>query len=307
MSVTAKTLPDIADVEERLHKVLASNLPDFLDVTSVSRSEVSTQQRFTGVSVFFIFLVLLALYVFRSVQGSPLYTALLIFLALWMIVMLFSGHKWLQNKKLLAREMNMALVSVLNSTLERTFMYTHNADHQAETVQLLKESNLMTVAELEIESDDMYTAYDDREVSFRELVVTQKVSSDDTKTNTPVTLFKGVFVVATLNRSELAETYISTENDKEGFAHRTFWSNVLNLGTVKETELEWNDFEKDLHVATSDPTAAREILTPDFMQHLHEWWLEHKLNIRIAFKQDKMYLLLPESSIHIQSTTTSTE
>ena len=149
----------------------------------------------------------------------------------------------------------------------------------------------------------MWTLYTDNEVTVRELIVKQWQQSG--KNRTLVEIFKGVLVVANLPKTHSASTYVSTENDKSGFAHKTFWSDLFSLNKVEETELEWNDFENDLHVASDDPSAAREILTPDFMLDLHDWWLEHKLNMRIAFRGDKMYMLLPESSVRISSTTLS--
>jgi hypothetical protein len=77
---------------------------------------------------------------------------------------------------------------------------------------------------------------------------------------------------------------------------------------VKETKFEWNDFEELLHVATDNNREAREILTPEFMTDLYDWWKNHgKLNIRIAFVGNLMYMLFPDGQIRFEKTVSSVE
>lgn len=71
---------------------------------------------------------------------------------------------------------------------------------------------------------------------------------------------------------------------------------------VQETILEWNDFEKLLHVATNNETEARYILTPDMMSNLYDWWIPKKQNIRLSFVSNKMYILFPDNTIRIGTT-----
>jgi hypothetical protein len=101
-----------------------------------------------------------------------------------------------------------------------------------------------------------------------------------------------------LNKQLTGRTYISAEGDKQGFAHITFWRRLLQSSTIRETTLEWNQFENALHVATDNPREAREILTPDFMSQLYDWWQEQSnQNIRIAFYNNKMAILFPDPMI----------
>lgn len=298
-------LPDIATLENQLKIVLKSNLPDFLSATHSRREEVIGNRRFTVVAFLFALAVITALYFVQSKYGSLVTNILVGCAMIWLIVVLVTGRRWMTNDKLLAKEMSMALVPILTNVFDRMLMYTHDNAHSDETKQLLIESELMTINDITVTSDDIYTVYGEQEVSFRELMVTQKVRNSKGESTT-VEVFKGVFMVAKLGQTHDAETYISTEGDRSGFAHRTFWSDLLENSEVRETVLEWNDFEKDLHVASSDGRKAREILTPEFMQDLYTWWLENKLNVRIAFKGDKMFLLLPEASIKLGTSTTST-
>ena len=114
-------------------------------------------------------------------------------------------------------------------------------------------------------------------------------------------IFKGYFAVYKLNRVCKGKTFVSTEGDLYGFAHRTYWEG-LTRGDVKETIFEWNDFENLLHVATNDEVEAREIITTDFMQDLYNWWNPQANNIRISFVGDYMYLLYPDEQIRFDET-----
>tara|TARA_B100000508_G_C11461072_1_gene279286 strand:- start:1479 stop:2477 length:999 start_codon:yes stop_codon:yes gene_type:complete len=298
-------LPDIAALEAKLDSVLASSLTDFLSATHTRRQELISARRFAAIAGSFAFAIVAALYILSDTYGQWFGNVMIGVAMVWVVLIIVAGRRWLMNERLLAKEMNMAMVPILADIFDRQFMYTHNEVHQEETRQLLFESKLITLPKLTITSDDMYHVYNKENVSFRELHVTRRVKRGKSETTEEV--FKGVFMVAGLPKEHPAETYVSTEGDRSGFAHRTFWHDVFEFGDIEETELEWNDFERDLHVASSDGRVAREVLTPDFMQDLHEWWLEHKLNIRIAFKGRMMYMLLPDASIQIGSSTTSTK
>ncbi|MCA9356583.1 DUF3137 domain-containing protein [Candidatus Nomurabacteria bacterium] len=309
MKTIKERIPDIKTLESLLDGVIESSLTDFLQSTHARREEVIVNFKLTLLSLFFSIAILIGL---SFLEGSHKDTMVEKILtgssAVWLTVVLLSGRQWLTKSKLLAREMNMALVPIFTNTLDRMMMYTNDSEHRDDIKSLLEESSLMTIEEkYQIFSDDTYTIYADTDILVRELMVIKVEKNRDGKLDSNTVIFKGVLVSTTLNRSNEAEIYISTEGDKRGFAHQSFWSRLTGLSEVKETILEWNDFEKDLHVATTNPTAAREILTPEFMQDLHAWWSEHKLNIRIAFKGNKMYMLLPEESIKIDSTTTSTK
>ena len=83
---------------------------------------------------------------------------------------------------------------------------------------------------------------------------------------------------------------------------------IDNENQIKETKFEWNDFEELLHVATDNNREAREILTPQFMSDLHDWWKnQEKLNIRIAFVGNLMYMLFPDGQIRFEQTVSKVE
>ncbi len=117
-------------------------------------------------------------------------------------------------------------------------------------------------------------------------------------------IFKGYSVSYELPHVLEGKTFISTEGDKYGFGHRTFWS-VVSEGGAQETTLEWNDFEELLHVATTDRVEARYILTPRFMMELHDWWKSKETNIRMSFIGNRVYMLFPDDQIRIDETVDS--
>lgn len=310
-------LPDIDSVKRQLDTVLQSDLSSFVTATNGCRKGVVISRRLAVMAFVFVLIVIAALVFAQTRYSGLLNTALICSAVLWLLVVLVFGRKWFVNEKLLAREMSMALVPILSNVLDRPIVYSYDATHCEETLQLLKDSELMTHANIRIDVDDQYVVYGEQDISFRELVVFQHfttsaaVSDDAANVESDVKLFKGVFVVMTLPKEHAAETYISTRNDKNGFAHQTFWSDILCFSGVKEVKLEWNEFSRDLYVASSNATVARELLTPHFMQQLHDRWEEpgfakHR-NTRISFKGNKMYMLLPEETVKIATGTTSTQ
>ena len=304
---TKHRLPNLPAVQAKLKSVLESGLTNFLHSTHSRRLEVVGNRRFTILSFFFAIAVIVALFFIRNSYGALVTNVLVGCAMVWLLLVLLTGRRWVTNDRLLAKEMSMALVPVLTNVFDRLMIYSHDSDNSNAARALLADSELMTIDDVKVVSDDVYTVFGNKEVSFSELLVTKKLEVADNTPEKEVELFRGVLVVAGLGRAYRGETYVSTEGDRSGFAHRTFWSDVLENSDVKETVLEWNDFEKDLHVASSDPVETREILNPEFMKDLYEWWLDHKLNVRISFKDDKMYLLLPESSIQMSESTTSTK
>jgi hypothetical protein len=61
-------------------------------------------------------------------------------------------------------------------------------------------------------------------------------------------------------------------------------------------------------VATDNGREAREVLTTEFMTDLYDWWKSHeKLNIRIAFVGNLMYMLFPDSQIRFEKTVSKVE
>ncbi|MCA9362580.1 DUF3137 domain-containing protein [Candidatus Kaiserbacteria bacterium] len=309
MSRLREQIPTVDALSARLEKVLAADLANFLRATRDRREQVRANIRYVITAGLF----LIALFVFLFITslnftaGEWKFRIVTMLALLWSVVLLVYGRSWFLNAQLLAREMNMALASVFGNVFDYSFVYTHNTDIKRQVTEHLKRSALLTADDLVVHTDDSYQIYGDTQTTLYELLLTKQILQKQGIEYEEMEVFRGLFVVTALSTIHAAETYISTEGDTHGFAHRTFWTDLFESGTVKETQLEWNEFEADLHVASSDGTVAREVLTPAFMQDLHSWWLEHKLHFRIAIKQNELFLLIPESTIQIASSTTSTD
>ncbi len=142
--------------------------------------------------------------------------------------------------------------------------------------------------------DDMFVSKSNTGLKLSEMQLT--VGSGKHKK----VVFKGLFFNSDINRHFQGETYIKT--DKEGFlspgAGGTFGTNEsrkIFSSTVKKTELEWNDFEKILDVHTNNEQEAREILDPQFMEILYEWWHTHKKPLRLSFNKKNFYMTIPST------------
>lgn len=218
-----------------------------------------------------------------------------------MIVMLIVIHRygssWFKSQAALTLKLNSILTSLLTDVLDQTFTWQKSEIHEEETKRLFHESGLMIESIDLVKADDLYACQTPYPISFRELFAVRKERNGN-HTNT-VILFQGLFIILTLPKTLQAETFISTEGDSSGFAHSSFWGRVIGQSKIEETKMEWNDFEKSLHVASSDGAEARYILTTDFMEALYNWWQVGKENIRIKFSDNRMQMLLPDGRIKI--------
>ena len=115
------------------------------------------------------------------------------------------------------------------------------------------------------------------------------------------TVFKGYFVVTKLQRPLKGKTFVTTDNDTSGYAGLSVLSGILK-SDMRETVLEWNEFEGKLRVTTNSEVEARYILSTDFMDDLYSWWKEKHSKIRISFVGEHMYLVFPDESLRFNHT-----
>lgn len=101
------------------------------------------------------------------------------------------------------------------------------------------------------------------------------------------TVFKGVFMILEFNKSFKSDTYVFNDS---GIFNRLGG----RFGT-KQVKLEDPVFEKEFEVYSNDQMEARYILTPDFMDKLVELKIKAQGKMRVAFKNNKMYLAISSS------------
>lgn len=167
-------------------------------------------------------------------------------------------------------------------------------------ITLLDHSELITEPRNQLKIDNVIQA----DLAGKTLVVAEldvKHVTGSGKNRSVKQIFTGYFVAFDTNYNVSSKTFVSTENDNSGFGNQTFFNSLADNG-VKETKLEWNDFENLLRVATDNPIDARYILTTDFMNDLYNWWQGKKVEIRISFVGGRMYLLFPDDRIRFDGT-----
>lgn len=184
---------------------------------------------------------------------------------------------------------------------------TKESVSQQEIIALLDHSELITERRNRYEIDDMVISeYEGRSLFVAELNV--KHVSGSGKNRRIRKVFHGILITHDLPKTLTGKTFITTEGDKRGFGEVSWWRRWFKKQEApKETILEWNDFENKLHVATTDMTEARYILTPDFMSTLYDWWVIRKGKIRVSFIDNRMYVLYPDKNVKIGVSTVSLE
>lgn len=206
----------------------------------------------------------------------------------------------LTNVLFASKEVGAAGVFTLRSSNSPLSILSDTLSEAATALSLLSDSELITESHNTNTVGDLVTAtYGDSHISFAELDIRHETGSG--KNRSVRNIFKGYLVVYDLDRTLTGKTFISTEGDTSGWGHKSFWSS-LKEGGVKETQLEWPEFENLLHVATTDGAEARYVLTTDFMQDLHEWWKKEKGNIRLSFIGKRMYILFPDAQVQLHGT-----
>ncbi len=170
------------------------------------------------------------------------------------------------------------------------------------TLALVDYSELVTEQHNRFEIDDLFTfSLLGSNVFIAEAHISHITSSG--KTRHTKEIFHGYFVSYDLLKPLMGKTFISTDGDRSGFGHRSFWS-ALTADGAQDTVLEWNEFEDLLHVAATDPVEARTILTPDVMSRLYDWWAgqNRQQNIRLSFLGTHVHVLFPSSEVHMLQT-----
>lgn len=247
-----------------------------------------------------------------GIFGDILGTILTILFFPFVIVLGILGWRLMRDKNNVVQRFNTGINKILFPKAIELFGLTgsyleskkEGSSAIADVTNLLMHSELVTEPHNHTKIDDMmHIPWADREegtLFIAELDLKHVTGSG--KNRRVKHIFSGYFVSFDLERPLAGKTFISTEGDTRGFGHRSFWKGVTGGQKLEVTELEWNDFENLLHVATTNPTEARYILTTNFMTDLYDWWKDKKRNIRIAFIGSRMYVLFPDTGIRFNNT-----
>lgn len=301
MKSIKQNLPTEVSLRGRLDEVWGDLTDTLLKETHDERQQMSAYQTPLIISGSVSAAAGLVLYFSGGVVALLVLIVALVFAA-------YYGYQWYDAHLAYTRKLNTLIYKLVFRFFDmeaKHFQGTEdfdNAAKQALVQQRLSESKLLTEDTDKIQVGDVVEgSYADNALLVAEVKATREEGSG--KHRRTVTVFHGLFATFAIDKQLTGVTFISTEGDESGYGHRDFWGRITGKSRVEETELEWNDFERDLHVATSDGSEARYILSPDFMQDLHAWWLREKRNIRIVFRDNTMSMLLPDKDVKVQFTT----
>lgn len=172
----------------------------------------------------------------------------------------------------------------------------------AQVKELLDHSELITEDRNRMMVDDMFTVTVYNRTLFASELDVKNITGSG-KHRRVKKIFSGYFVSYDLPKELSGKTFVTTEGDTNGFADQSHLS-FFTKPDAAVTELEWNAFEDKLHVVTDNPSEARYILTPDFMQDLYDWCVEKHQKIRLSFVASRMYALFPDNTIRFNKTIT---
>jgi hypothetical protein len=292
-------IQDEVQLIERAKSALQAEKEQIIAVTSHNRELVQNAKRNTFVAMFCFCVVCVFFTFLENWFLIAIALLVLVSLALW-------GHyvllQYIKAQKDLASKLNSLLVGVFTKTLG---FEVKTSPHSLDAKEVFTASGLSVDSYDNFFSDDTYSFATQYPTVVREIKSTKQQNTG--KSSRTITVFQGTFIEVTLTKKLEGQTYISTEGDKLGMAHQSFWGSVLGGNAVTETTLEWNEFERDLHVATNNGSEARYILTPNFMLDLHTWWSQKKENIRLVFKENKLFMLLPDRQVKIGSSITEVD
>lgn len=305
MSNLKQQIPDLLSLEQVIEVVFAKGVVEFVTNTKKRRLAVIINRRYFVLSILAFIFTVLALYLaYNYLSGNLLNLAMMYLMALVMAIIIFS-ERWHRELKILAKEINLALVPTITTCFNRLVLYTQDGEQSEAMEAVLRESQLITEGFSNLIAEDTYSFFDPYQITVRELQFTKEKQT--AKLSLDTRLFHGVLVEVELPMTFSGITFISTEGNQNDSSHEEFWSDLLVNSEAKEVQFEGNKFEHDLHIATINPAEALSILTSDFINNLHDWWLENKENIRIVFNGNKISMLFPEVRIKIGTDTTSAE
>jgi len=291
----AKLKEKISDqviLAEVVDSVLDLSLKDFIDKTDSARQRFFlSRNRLLMITITFLVLFVALI----SNLGHQWFKFGLIILVAFGVYIVYQSYRLHVN----FRDFVFVFTFETKPIIEQILGY--QVRHQWANVQsreidnLLMNSGLFNEDYNKVQTDDVYYLDGERSVMVAEIKLEKEEQRG--KNLYSMSLFHGSLVRVTLPRLVQTEIYLSTSGDKRGFVHNKFWHRLLGFSNIKEVSLEWNQFEKDLHVASSSQVEARTVLTPDFMIDLHTWWLESRDNIRMVFRGEELIMLLPDNAV----------
>lgn len=110
-----------------------------------------------------------------------------------------------------------------------------------------------------------------------------------------IPIFQGLLFKADFNKNFQGHTTIETDESEErfGFLARGAQRLFSSMSELKLIELENPEFESHFKVRSTDPTQARYIITPDFMERVLALKSKLGVNVQLAFKDSSVIVAIP--------------
>lgn len=286
------------ELEDCFVKVLSSSLPNYLKSTHAYREEIATSRRYVAYAVFFLSTLVLSLYVLLG-QIEPLVSLLLsVCLLIWFVIMFLSGRQWMKNDSILVKEMNMSLVPVFTNTLDIPLLFLHDEDYRELAKKELEAAGLLTVHDdVNIDANDVYIAYSEVDITFRELSVSLL--------SEPRKHFEGLLISAPTEVVKNFSLQIKIGDDNSSESSSLFAAAWAADGKSEEVKIELPDGVEKVQIFTDDKDAVLNFVTNEMLEMLCGWCKKVPCDVDIVLKDNHLYILVPNVSIKVKSTTTS--
>ncbi len=110
-----------------------------------------------------------------------------------------------------------------------------------------------------------------------------------------IPIFQGLLLKADFNKNFQGHTTIETDESEErfGFLARGAQRMMSSMSQLKLIELENPQFEAHFKVRSTDPTQARYIITPDFMERVLALKSKLGANVQLAFMDSSVIVAIP--------------
>ncbi len=155
-------------------------------------------------------------------------------------------------------------------------------------------------------SEDHVTGVLDKtQFEFQEIRTYRKETSRDSKGRTTtryIPIFQGILFLADFHKNFKGHTIVQSDvgEKKFGVIGRTAQRLLGGVSNMQLVELENPEFEHHFKVSSTDPTEARYILSPSFMEALLRLRGKYGENVQVAFLNSTIVLAIPHSAAFME-------
>ena len=304
----------MATLEELRHKVeelpefcrteLGQEIRAFREKHKAAELPPGAKQRFLKFGGSAIVLYILAqLVASKSQQSLPQAIGLLLFLGA--ILCAWQATKGMGTYLKARAEHFRALNGLAHSFKKRaiafcdpSFQYSQQATFPAE---IYKSCGVFPPSyDVASAEDHVAGVLDKTQFEFQEIRTYKKETSKDSKGRTTtryIPIFQGVLFLADFNKNFKGHTIIQSDVSEKalGVFGRATQRLLGAVSNMKLVELENPEFEHHFKVSSTDPTEARYLLSPTFMESMLRLRGKYGENVQVAFLNSTIVIAIPHS------------